>query len=130
MIDIRQLDFENLENAVATLDDALTKGSLNELERDGAIQRFEYTFELTWKMLRKVLLALGRSDVSASPKPILRDAAQEGLIDDVAQWFVFLDARNLSTHIYCADEAKKVLEVSKVFLPKAKALLERFKNLK
>ena len=130
MIDIGSLYFENLEKAVETLDIALSKIDLNDLERDGLIQRYEYTFELAWKMMRKVLIALGRTDVSSSPKPVMRDAMEEGLIENVEEWFAFLEARNLSTHIYDQDEAFKVLQASKRFLPKVKELLAKFKRLK
>lgn len=127
MIDLRELDFENFEKAVKSLELALSKGSLSDLERDGVIQRYEYTFELAWKMMRKTLVALGRSEVSSSPKPVLRDSAEEGLIDDVDAWFAFLEARNLSTHIYSQKEAEKVLKASKEFLPCVKKLLGKFK---
>lgn len=129
MIDLKHLDLENFEKAVATLDAALQKKALNDLERDGAIQRFEYTFELSWKSMRRVLVALGRSEVSASPKPVIRDAAQEGLIEDVARWFGFLEARNLSTHIYSQEEAETVLSTAKVFLPEAGKLLAKIKGM-
>ncbi len=130
MIKLKELDFDNFEKAVGTLDSALSRDSLNDLERDGVIQRYEYTFELAWKMMRKVLIALGRSDLSSSPKPILRDAVDEGLIDDIKLWFGFLEARNLSTHIYNQKEAERVLGASKEFLPEAKELLGRLKRIK
>lgn len=129
MIDIKNLDLENFEKAIATLKTALGKPSLNDLERDGAIQRFEHTFELAWKSMRRVLVALGRNNVSASPKPVLRDAAEEGLIDQVTSWFGFLEARNLSTHIYSQDEAEKVLKAAIAFFPEAKKLLAKIKGM-
>ncbi|MBI2092107.1 MAG: nucleotidyltransferase substrate binding protein [Deltaproteobacteria bacterium] len=91
---MKELDFTGYENALKTLKTAIKKSRLNELERDGAIQRFEYTFELAWKMIRKALLAMGRAEVSSSPRPIFRDALEEGLIEDIKNWFAFLEARN------------------------------------
>jgi nucleotidyltransferase substrate binding protein (TIGR01987 family) len=130
MVGIEKLDFSSFEGAVKTLRFALAKDSLSDLERDGAIQRFEYTFELAWKMMRRVLIALGRNDVSASPKPVFRDAVEEGLIKDANEWFAFLEARNLSTHIYNQDEAKRVFKAAQDFLPKADSLLKKLKALK
>lgn len=130
MVDIENLDVSSYEKALKTLEDAIKKGDLSELERDGTIQRFEYTFELAWKMMRKALLALGRAEVSASPKPVIRDAVEEGLIDDVKQWFAFLESRNLSTHIYSQQEAESVYRSAKTFLPYALLLLKKLKGLK
>lgn len=130
MVDIKDLDLENFEKALATLEAALLQGSLNDLERDGVIQRYEYTFEQAWKTIRRVLLALGRTEVSASPKPVIRDASEEGLIENATQWFGFLESRNLSVHIYSLDEALKVLKSAKEFLPEAKRLLLKIKGMK
>lgn len=130
MVAIERLDFSGFEGALKTLRSALTKDPLSELERDGAIQRFEHTFELSWKMMRRSLIALGRNDVSASPKPVLRDALEEGLIDDVQEWFGFLEARNLSTYIYNQDEAQRVFKAAQDFLPRAEVLLKKLKGLK
>lgn len=130
MTELEKLDFDHVERAVQTLADALARDSLNDLERDGVIQRFEYSFELSWKMMRKILLALGRTDVSASPKPVLRDAAEEGFIDDVGRWFGFLEARNLSTHIYSREEADRVLEAARAFLPEAQAFLQKLHTVR
>ncbi|MBI2341117.1 MAG: nucleotidyltransferase substrate binding protein [Deltaproteobacteria bacterium] len=127
---MKELDFTGYENALKTLKTAIKKSRLNELERDGAIQRFEYTFELAWKMIRKALLAMGRAEVSSSPRPIFRDALEEGLIEDIKNWFAFLEARNLSTHIYNEDEAENVYNSAKEFLPYAEELLKKLKELK
>ena len=130
MVAIEKLDFSSFENAIKTLKSALAKDSLSDLERDGVIQRYEYTFELAWKMMRKTLLALGRNDISASPKPVLRDAMEEGLIEDIQKWFAFLEARNLSTHIYDPDEAERVYQSAKEFLTHAEKLLQKLKGQK
>ena len=130
MVGIEKLDFSSFEKAINTLGAALTKTPISDLERDGAIQRFEYTFELAWKMMRRCLIALGRNDVSASPKPVLRDALEEGFIGDVEKWFYFLEARNLSTHIYDQDEADRIFKAAQEFYPEAAALLKKLKSLK
>lgn len=129
MIDIKHFDLENFEKALTTLEAALQQGALSDLERDGAIQRYEYTFELAWKSMRRVLVSLGRNNVSSSPKPVIRDAAEEGLIGNVTRWFGFLEARNLSTHIYSQEEAEKVLKTAIEFLPEAKTLLAKIKGM-
>lgn len=130
MIAKNEMDLTGFDNAVKSLEVALSKKPLSDLERDGVIQRFEYTFELAWKMMRKMLIAMGRQDVSASPRPVLRDAAEEHFIEDIENWFEFLEARNLSSHIYDEFEAKKVFAAAFKFLSHAKQLVKKFSELK
>ena len=95
-----EFSLKALKLALATLEEGLGAPPKNALERDGVIQRFEYTFELSWKMIRKGLLLLGKNQVSASPKLLIRDAFSESWITSVEQWFEFLEARNDSSHTY------------------------------
>ncbi|MBP9682513.1 MAG: nucleotidyltransferase substrate binding protein [Bacteriovorax sp.] len=44
-----KIDFTALDDALKTFEDAIKSPPKSELERDGVIQRFEYTFELCWK---------------------------------------------------------------------------------
>jgi nucleotidyltransferase substrate binding protein (TIGR01987 family) len=70
-------------------EDAL-KEAKSELERDGAIQRFEYTYELVWKTLKKVLSFNGIE--ANSPRDVFREAARQGLIDDPAYGLFLLNS--------------------------------------
>ena len=70
----------------------------NQLEKDGAIQRFEFVFELVWKTLKDYAEDQGRMD-AASPKDAFRVAADLGIIDDPLPWFEFLRYRNQATHL-------------------------------
>ena len=84
--------------------------------RDACIQRFEYTYELANKMLKR-FLEHSQPDASIidqfTYRDLLRLAAEIGLIDSVENWFIFRDARNNTSHAY--DEAKS-LEIFKVIL--------------
>jgi len=103
-----KIDFSSLEDALKSFEEAMQTPPKSELERDGVIQRFEYTFELCWKSIRKLLLEEGRAEVSSSPKPLFRDALQEHLITDIDIWFAFIDARNRTTHTYRRKTAEQV----------------------
>lgn len=103
-------DFTPFERALRSLQAAQAQPPRNDLERDGVIQRFEYTFEWCWKSIRRALLYLGRSDVSGSPRPLLRDALEEHFIQDIEPWFAYLEARNTTSHIYNNDQAEKVFQ--------------------
>lgn len=126
----KKIDYTSLENAIKSLEKALSRTPKNDIERDGVIQRFEYTFELAWKFVRRVFLAMGRNNVQASPKPLIREAHTEHLIDDVEAWFEFLEARNNTVHIYDSRIADKVFEVARKFPPFVRKLLKCIKNLR
>ena len=128
MTNPKDIDFSSLEKAIVSLRQALERPPKNDLERDGVIQRFEYTFELCWKYIRRLLLAMGRSDVSSSPRPLFRDALEEHWILDIEPWFGFLEARNEVAHTYDSDQADKVFQVAGKFPPCAGSLLSAMKK--
>lgn len=93
------------------------------ITRDACIQRFEFCVELAWKTSLK---ALGLP--ATAPKPALREMAQAGLIDDFDVWFLFLEARNKSSHTYDEDVAQEVLSVCQKFISKGQDLLQKLKT--
>ena len=125
-----QFSLETLISANQSLKDALTPPPANDRERDGALQRFEYTVELSWRLIRKHLLALGRSDVGASPKPMIRAAASEGWIENVDAWLAFIEARNLTSHSYKQNIANQVFEAAKDFPVHVDKLIQHLRNIK
>lgn len=74
------IDFSTFEKALQTLKAALDPPPANDRERDGAIQRFEYTFELSWKISKKVLQKHGIS--TDTPRGIFRELAQQEWISN------------------------------------------------
>ena len=119
-------DFSKFENALSSLEEALTKPPANDLERDGAIQRFEYCFEMAWKLGQRVLAQHGIT--SNSPKSVIRDLGQQGWIGDARVWIEFLNARNSATHLYKKDVAEQVFGQTTKFLPEARNLLAALKS--
>lgn len=101
-----------LSKALTSLEDIL-KQDINEYIRDGVIQRFEYTFELSWKLLGRYFKEIGREDIPGGPRPLIKEAGREGLISDVDAWLKFLEARNKTTHIYNEVEAEAVYQQAK-----------------
>jgi len=120
------INLSAVSKALQSLQDALSPPPKNDRERDGAIQRFEYTFELIWKTAKKILSYHGVE--SHSPRSVIRDLGQQGWIDDVDEWLGFLEARNLTSHTYEENSAEEVFESAKRFCPKADALLQRLKK--
>ena len=121
----RKMLLAPLRKAFASLDAALAVLHPNDLTRDGAIQRFEYTYELCWKFMKRHLEWTGTLDsYRLSKKDIFRQAARAGLIADPERWFLHHEARNESTHAYDENIANKVFANIVVFSKDAHELFE------
>jgi nucleotidyltransferase substrate binding protein (TIGR01987 family) len=102
-----------LERSVA----AAQERNLNEMEEQGLVQGFEFTFELSWKLLKDYLETKGFKDFHGS-KDTFKLAFQEGLISDGEIWMEMIDNRNRSSHTYEESIAKLIISliISKYFL--------------
>lgn len=84
-----------------------------EQERAGTIQAFEYCFELSWKIMKRLLQENGKT--AYSPRETFRMAALEGWIDDLEIWFEFIKKRNLAIQAYDYEELDSIHEVCPSF---------------
>lgn len=94
--------FSNFKKAVTRLGEAVnerTLDSYSELEKEGLIQRFEYTYELAWKTLQDLFQGKDFEDI-VGPRPVLELAFQLGFIVDAEAWIALRKARNLTSHLY------------------------------
>jgi nucleotidyltransferase substrate binding protein (TIGR01987 family) len=92
-------------------------------EKAGAVQSFEFCYELSWKLMKRVLESRGLE--VGSPKDSFRKAREEGLIDDPEIWFEFQKKRNLSVHTYNQDSLNLIVESFDLFsLELAKFLIK------
>jgi len=98
-----------------------------ELEQDGAIQRFEFTFELTWKTLKRILSFKGIS--VNSPRDVFRESAKQGFIEDVSIWFKFIKKRNLSSHTYDQEQANEIFSCLPKFEEELCKVIEKNKKI-
>ena len=96
----------------------MTYPNLNELEKDGIIQRFEFTFELAWKTLQDYFAQeAGYVDVKG-PRTVLKQAVQDNLLENGHAWLHMLDNRNLLTHVYDEEESRQILDhIASRYLP-------------
>ena len=87
--------------ALSTLRELTNKPDLSMVERDAAIQRFEYTFEATWKAAQLYLAEVEGVTVN-SPKGVVRASWQADLFDEAASKLALqmCDARNMTVHTY------------------------------
>lgn len=81
---------------------------LSELEKEGLVHRFEYTFELAWKVLQDFLINKGYN--ITGPKPVLQKAFEDGIISDHDGWRKMIKARNTTSHIYNEGEALSIVK--------------------
>lgn len=121
----KKVAFEELERAVRRLEEALALPK-NDIIRDSVIQRFEFTVELSWKTLARVLDSMGVS-VPAAPKNIIREAAKLALLVDAEFWILVIDHRNLSSHTYKEDLAELVYGTAQKTPPLVRDLLNKMK---
>ena len=94
--------FRNFSRAYILLSEAVEPGvaELNELEREGAILRFQYTFQLAWLTLKDRLEYGGVALAEVTPRNVIREAYAARLIDDAEVWTDLLVDRNLMAHTY------------------------------
>lgn len=121
-----QSQISQLTSALGQLDAAL-EYEPTEINKDGTIQRFEFTYELSWHLLQKCLNFQGRE--AASPRQVFRIAGETGLITDVAQWISFLEARNLTTHSYDREVADEVYGQIRDFAQATHVILDTVRQI-
>lgn len=105
MLILQDLDISSLIKASGKFNEVLAIKA-DAIVRDAAIQRFEFTFELVWKTLRKILLKRGIE--ANSPKTVFRLAAKDGIILNVDEWFTFISYRNQTSHVYNEAIAEEI----------------------
>ncbi len=118
---------EELSKALERLNEALNLPSENVINQDASIQRFEFTFELAWKLMQEVLIE-NRVDTSRGVKTIIRDSANLGLIDNPEDWLKFLEDRNITAHTCKEEDTRKIYEDLKDFPPLVNKLLDKVKD--
>jgi nucleotidyltransferase substrate binding protein (TIGR01987 family) len=104
--------FSNYKKALAKLEQIAAHkllSELSELETEGLIQRFEYTFELAWKTLQDLLEHKGYQDI-AGPNPVLEQALKDGYIQSEKGWRQMKKSRELTSHTYNSDTAEDIAE--------------------
>ncbi len=95
--------FQNFEKAYMRLKEAMEMEDLNELERNGLIQRFEFTLDLSWKTMKDFLEEKGFA-FKPSPKDTFRLAQQSDYITYAQELIDGLDIRNELSHDYSGEK--------------------------
>ena len=96
-----------LTQAVELLSDRIEREeAVDELLQEGLIQRFEYTHELAWKVMKDYAEYQGYTDVRGS-RDAIRKALEMNLIDD-KRWMDTIEDRNLTVHNYDNEIASEI----------------------
>ncbi|MBU6401747.1 MAG: HI0074 family nucleotidyltransferase substrate-binding subunit [Verrucomicrobia bacterium] len=120
--------FQNFDRAFVLLREALAgQRQLSLLEKEGVIQRFEYSYELAWKTLKDYLEAGGVVIIPVTPRQVIKEAFAAKIITDGRVWINMLDHRNLLSHTYDASVFEQaVTAIAEHYLPAMAQLHELF----
>ncbi len=111
-VDIRWIQrFNNYRKALKRLNEAVVLAAerdLSDLEQQGLIQGFEFTFDLAWKTLQDYLRHHKRPNDNGGPNVIINQALADGLIKGEAEWKAIKKSRELTSHSYDGDTADEI----------------------
>lgn len=96
-------------NRLAEVVNEMDKRQLNDFEADGLIQRFEFTFELAWKLIKSYAEYQGTDKEIMGSRDAIRWAYENHLISDSATWMEMIKRRNDTSHTYDEDTAAEVV---------------------
>lgn len=128
--DIRwQQRFYNYQKALNQLTKFIEKGELNELEEQGLIKAFEYTYELAWKVIKDYYEQQGETAIQGS-RDAIRLAFQRGLISDGDNWMKMIKSRIASVHTYNLQVAQQInKDVHNLYFPLFLELKNKMESL-
>lgn len=126
-----QQRFENFEKAYNRFYNAIKDVELNpinETMQSWLIQCFEFTFELTWKLLKDYLESEWHEELK-SPRQVLKQALQNWYIENGKYWLDALEDRNKTSHIYDEYTIKKIIwKINDFYFPLITELYKFFAN--
>lgn len=93
--------FANYKKALAQLQEAIKNNGSNPIDiiKEGIIQRFEFTHELAWKVMKDFLEYEGFQNITGS-RSATREAFNKSLISDGQLWMDMIESRNKTIHTY------------------------------
>ena len=127
------MDISALRNALKSLKDAYSEYNKteNEYVRDSVIQRFEYTYALAVKFIQRYieLNIPNQEDLSTLTfNQLIRQANEMGiLLNDLEQWIIYRQKRNITSHTYNIEKAKEVISIVGKFIEEIEYLITKLK---
>lgn len=123
-----KIKFENFRKAFISLKAVYLKPKTEDRAYiDATIQRFEFTFELAWKLLKEYFAEKGI--ILNYPKEILKEAFATNVINDEDIWIHMLVDRNMTSHTYDEKLADEIYKRIKIYVPAIEELLKFFEKI-
>ncbi len=124
--------FDNFNKALEQLAsgvELMRQRELSDLEKQGLIQVFEYTYELGWQVIKDYLVWQGVTDIIGS-RDTIREGFNKQLIADGEVWMSMLQDRNRTSHTYNKETAESIIRnIDELYFDAFVALQERFQGL-
>lgn len=98
---------EDFCNALERLEESLVKNP-TDIIIDGCLHRFEFTFELSWKVIKSYLEYMGVVEKTGSPRETIQNGFKQGLITDGEGWIEMMLSRNALSHLYDEAESRRI----------------------
>ncbi len=126
---MKQVNFyiEQFGQTLCTWEEVV-KAPYSEIVKDATIQRFEYNYELFWKLLKSILQEREGIDCF-SLKSCIRKGLEAGLMneEDASVFLQMVDYRNVTSHLYSSDVSEEVYKRIKDYYALMKNFFERLK---
>lgn len=121
--------FQNALNRLTDVINLRGQRPLNEYERDSLIKRFEFTYEMAWKLMMSYEKDNGILQILGS-KDVVRHATNLSLIENGEAWMDMIDARSQTSHVYDEDTATDIIDdIVHTFHPLLKELRNKMEKL-
>ena len=102
---------------------------LNDFEKDSLVKRFEFTYEMAWKLMMSYEKENGITQILGS-KDVVRHAFSMSLIANGEAWMDMIDARNKTSHLYDEEMANDVIDdILYTYYPLLYELQEKMKQI-
>lgn len=98
---------QDFYNALQRLEESLIEEP-TDIVIDGALHRFEFTFELAWKVIKIYLEYMGVVEKTGSPRETIQNGFKQGMISNGEEWIEMMLSRNALSHLYDEKESRRI----------------------
>lgn len=124
------------QNAIDRLTEVITlsrQHPLNQFERDSLVKRFEFSYEMAWKLMMSYEKDNGITEILGS-KDVIRQAFRLSIVKNGEAWLEMVDARNRTSHLYdekmATDAADEIIHTYYPLLVELRDVMAELANKK
>lgn len=100
---------EDFFNALNRLNEAVNEEP-TDVVIDGVLHRFEFTFELAWKLMKYYMEYMGLVEITGSPREAIQNAFKQNIIEDGEEWINMMISRNNLSHMYDEKVSREIYD--------------------